>query len=456
MFDPAQTMTNYKEISKILDKIAKHSGSPKERAALLVYYADSRTRSSELLVSSGPLKKKTRCHELALGCTTNLKYVEAIASSVQTRKTATFAASKAKTKSAKAASTLTTKLQTKKRQKVQRATTRTVLEPGEAKSMRWTITLTSSALETRFKNPIVLKKFTKKTVDTKKMRAIWEDTVNIFLQRALIEQAWGKDPARTVTVNQFKSKLNAIRKAYKAKRTRMLGTGNETEAAATSDDESGQRHYPELPTDFLADATELSPDDGDDGAPSYKKLVCDPMNVNGKYRRELGNELCTLWPLFPGLTGEAITESGKNTSRASSGEEDGDARSNHDNQSDEECSDSSCEVRAKAKTTAKAKQRQKQQKHRGKQEQKRPVDVLNETLRDGFGAVERIFTARQTGRAKDGVTALVDKLVASVESSNVQQQATTEAIRQSIDELSKTTADLLKELMKQIKKNAQD
>lgn len=133
-------------------------------------------------------------------------------------------------------------------------------------------------------------------------------------------------------------------------------------------------------------------------------------------------------------------------------EEDGDARSNHDSQSDEECSDALCEARAKAKTTAKAKQRQKQQKQRGKQEQKRPVDVLNETLRDGFSAVERILTARQTGRAKDGVTVLVDKLVASIESSNVQQQATTEAIRQSIDELSKTTADQFKELMKRSKR----
>ncbi|KAF4144014.1 hypothetical protein GN958_ATG06776 [Phytophthora infestans] len=311
------------EDGQVLTVAGSPSNSPFATTAPIasVYYADSRTRSSELLVSSGPPKKKARCHELALGRTTNLESAVAIASSVQTGKTATFAASEAKTKSAKAASTLTTKLQTKKRQKVQRATTRTVLEPGEAKSMRWTITLTSLALETRFKNPIVLKKFAKKTVDTKKMRAIWEDTVNIFLQRALIEQAWGKDSARTVTVNQFKNKLNAIQKAYKAKRTRMLGTGNETEAAATSDDENGQRQYPELPTDFLADATELSPDDGDDGAPSYKKLVCDPMNVNGKYRRELGNELCALWPLLrdvfscsPGLTGEAITESGKNTS----------------------------------------------------------------------------------------------------------------------------------------------
>ncbi|KAF4145797.1 hypothetical protein GN958_ATG04981 [Phytophthora infestans] len=178
------------EDGQVLTVAGSPSNSPFATTAPIasVYYADSRTRSSELLVSSGPPKKKTHCHELALGCTTNLESAVAIASSVQTGKTATFAASEAKTKLAKAASTLTTKLQTKKRQKVQRATTRTVLEPGEAKSMRWTITLTFLALETRFKNPIALKQFAKKTVDTKKMRDIWEDTVNIFLQRALIQQ----------------------------------------------------------------------------------------------------------------------------------------------------------------------------------------------------------------------------------------------------------------------------
>ncbi|KAG2787710.1 hypothetical protein JG687_00012754 [Phytophthora cactorum] len=41
-------------------------------------------------------------------------------------------------------------------------------------SMRWTIALTSLAIETRFKNPHIVKTFAAKTSHTKRMRAKWD------------------------------------------------------------------------------------------------------------------------------------------------------------------------------------------------------------------------------------------------------------------------------------------
>ncbi|KAI9996047.1 hypothetical protein PInf_013225 [Phytophthora infestans] len=49
-----------------------------------------------------------------------------------------------------------------------------------APSMRWTVALTALAIETRYKNPRVLKKFAVSTTHTKMMRAKWEATVHTF------------------------------------------------------------------------------------------------------------------------------------------------------------------------------------------------------------------------------------------------------------------------------------
>ncbi|KAE9036294.1 hypothetical protein PR003_g7258 [Phytophthora rubi] len=192
----------------------------------------------------------------------------------------------------------------------------------EVKSMRWTVPLTKLALETRFKNPRILKKFATKTTDTKNNRATWEAVVNLFLERALIEGAWGEgEEGRSVTVSQFKNKLNAIRKAYRANRTRMLATGNRAVESASNDDQDvdvDQQHsraFPELPFNYFLDQGEGVDETG------RMQPTCDPLNVRPEYRRELGNELASLWPLLcdifssnPGLTGEAIIESGLNTS----------------------------------------------------------------------------------------------------------------------------------------------
>ncbi|POM67208.1 Interferon-induced GTP-binding protein Mx [Phytophthora palmivora] len=139
-------------------------------------------------------------------------------------------------------------------------------------------------------------KVKKKTENTKKIRATWEATVNLFLERALIEEAWGEgEEGREVSVSQFKNKLNAIRKLYRSKRTRMLATGNRGTGSSRDEDETGdyapvQQMYPEMPSNYL-----LQRDDNADLA-DRNDLTCDPLNVRPEYRKELGNELAALWP----------------------------------------------------------------------------------------------------------------------------------------------------------------
>ncbi|KAG2782650.1 hypothetical protein PC116_g5445 [Phytophthora cactorum] len=81
----------------------------------------------------------------------------------------------------------------------------------------------------------------------------------------------------------------------------MVAAGNRSEATTSSsndDSGSGSREYSEMPIDYLVDATQLPQDGDDDDTAAYKKLVCDPMIVNCKYRSEIGNELCALWSLL--------------------------------------------------------------------------------------------------------------------------------------------------------------
>ncbi|GMF23425.1 unnamed protein product [Phytophthora fragariaefolia] len=126
--------------------------------------------------------------------------------------------------------------------------------------------------------PQNLEKIAKKTSDTKKIRATWEATVNVFLERALIEGAWGdSEEGRDVSVSQIKNKLNAIQKAYRAKRARMLGTGNralDTSSSGEGDTDEGSRggrSHPELPSNYLLDNDEAVDDAG------RIQLTCEPV-----------------------------------------------------------------------------------------------------------------------------------------------------------------------------------
>ncbi|GMF24075.1 unnamed protein product [Phytophthora fragariaefolia] len=327
----------------------------------------------------------------------------------------------------------------------------------DTKIMRWTVPLTRLALETRFKNPRILKKFAKKTSDTKKIRATWEDTMNVFLERALIEGAWG-DGEEERDVSQIKNKLNAILKAYRAKRTRMLGTGNRALDTSSGDEgdtdegSRGGRSHPELPSNYLLD---------NDEAVDYAgriPLTCDPLNVRPEYRKEIGNELTALWPLLcdiistkPGLAGEAIIESGLNAS--DSGEHVDVASSDSEINRDDESSDTPSEAREKAKAAVKAK-KQKQDQAQQQQtsvESKRPVELLSDTLRDGFTTFGRIFETRRSSQIDPTMVLLVENLTSTITASNTQQQESSQAICQGNASLQQTTVGLFTEMVKQLK-----
>ncbi|KAI9985021.1 hypothetical protein PInf_004328 [Phytophthora infestans] len=126
--------------------------------------------------------------------------------------------------------------------------------------MRWTVPLTALAIETRYKNPRVLKKFAVSTADTKMMRAKWEATIHTFLEQALIDNAWGDaEQPRDVSVDQFKNKLNAVRTAYRAKRTQLLATGNKAlEDTSGSEDEEEEGQYAEMPRNFFFSRQKIS------------------------------------------------------------------------------------------------------------------------------------------------------------------------------------------------------
>ncbi|KAF4137457.1 hypothetical protein GN958_ATG13363 [Phytophthora infestans] len=129
-----------------------------------------------------------------------------------------------------------------------------------APPMRWTVALTALAIETRYKNPRVLKKFAVSTAETKMMRAKWEATVHTFLEQALIDSAWGDaEQPRDVSVDQFKNKLNAVRTAYRAKRTQLLATGNKAlEDTSGSEDDEEERQYAEMPRNFFFTRQKIS------------------------------------------------------------------------------------------------------------------------------------------------------------------------------------------------------
>ncbi|EEY66844.1 uncharacterized protein PITG_17412 [Phytophthora infestans T30-4] len=215
-------------------------------------------------------------------------------------------------------------------------------------------------------------------------RAMWEDTINVFQQRALMENAWGDDEPRNVTVKQFKNKLDGVRAGYKAKRGRMLATGNcPLNANASSDEgEDTFRKYPEILADcFFGEHDEASDDSAAESGGRRRKFTSNPTSVHPIYRKELGSDLAALWPLLcdvfshrPGCTGEAFVETGV-PDRVSlpPSESDEDERAGDDN-ADSDSYKSPTKAREKAKATAKAKkQRDKQYSNFAT---KRPADVL--------------------------------------------------------------------------------
>ncbi|GMF41030.1 unnamed protein product [Phytophthora fragariaefolia] len=226
-----------------------------------------------------------------------------------------------------------------------------------------------------------------------------------------------------MTIEQFKNKINAVRSAYRARRTRLLATGNQADnAAAGSEDEEAERRYAEMPNNLFIEDSENS------GHNINDDLTCDPMAVNPKYRTALGKELTALWPLLcdvfsgnPGCTGEPILESG--TPRepiecVSDSDECPDTRSAG---SDDECSDSSSQPRSDAKSNAKAHSKQ------NHPVSNRPVDVVADTLQVGLGSLERILASRQatgpTTQLAGDMSQLVTKLTLSIDTATASQAA---------------------------------
>ncbi|POM60678.1 hypothetical protein PHPALM_30436 [Phytophthora palmivora] len=313
------------------------------------------------------------------------------------------------------------------------------LEGLRAKSMRWTVQLAGLAVEARYKTKMILQKFAKKTSDTKAIRAMGEDTINVFLQRALEERAWGDGEPRNVTVKQFKNKLNSIRSGYRLKRARLMATGNlahddSSNSDVNSDDSRSPRDYPEMPKDYFLDPR-LS-DSESDCSTNQRKQTYDRLSVRSTYRAVLGVELAGLWPLLcdvfshrPGRTGEAITESGTVTQMdlSSSGASENDQEEVHDS----EWSNTPTEAHAKAKATAKSK------KHRDPIRQitgvKRPADAVSDTLQAGFQSFERVLLARRNPpQSTLDMPQLIGKLSSSIEAANAAQQATSQALLQGI------------------------
>ncbi|ETM98754.1 hypothetical protein PPTG_19315 [Phytophthora nicotianae INRA-310] len=334
-------------------------------------------------------------------------------------------------------------------------TGKTSQQPAATKSMKWTVQLTAIAIEARYRNKRILKKFSTKNSNTKAQRAMWEDTINVFQERALAEQAWGDKEPRTLTVKQFKNKLDSVRSNYKAKRQRMMATGNRS-ARDGDDSDDKERQYPEMPNDFLIDdADEHSDESFSEGNAPRRSLACDPMNVNPSYRSELGADLAALWPLLcevfsrrPGCTGEAITETG--IGRVQTRESDSETEVSDEQESDTGSSESPSEAhqaRERAKAVAKAKKRRDTQVEQPAK--KRPADAVSDTLRSGFEAIERVFSNRhQPSRPSGEMTQLFGKLASSIEATNAQHQATSEALLRNLEGLHQLTASLFREVTK--------
>ncbi|KAI9988605.1 hypothetical protein PInf_022055 [Phytophthora infestans] len=285
---------------------------------------------------------------------------------------------------------------------------------------------------------------------------MWEDTITVFQQRALLEHAWGDDEPRSVTVKQFKNKLDAVRAAYKAKRGRMLTTGNPPPNSDSSSDEGDDtlRKYPEMPVDFFVDEPDKSSDSSAADSGGGRKLTCKPTSVHPIYLRELGVDLAALWPLLcyvfsrrPGCTGEAFMETGV-PARASlpTSESDDDDHAGDDNVDSDSC-ESPTEAREKAKAAAKAKKQRDKQSNNVST--KRPADVMSDTLKTGFEAIERVFSARHQPSQDNGeISRLVQKLTSSIDESNTKQQANSDALLTSIAGLHQVTAGFYSEMAK--------
>ncbi|KAE8968578.1 hypothetical protein PR002_g27715 [Phytophthora rubi] len=290
----------------------------------------------------------------------------------------------------------------------------------EVQSMQWTIQLTALAIEARFKNKLILSKFASNTSDTKEIRGMWEDTINVFHQRALAERAWDSGAPRDVSIKQFMNKLNSIRAAYRLKRARLLATGNRVNGDGPDSDDGDDdpalaRKYPEMPLDYLIEAPKSDSSDSD-ASDSSSKRRC---------------------------TGEAITESGTGgADQPSSGE----SESGECNVSDGGCSDTPSEARAKAKAVAKEKkQRDRQRQSTGP---KRPADTVSDTLQPGFASIERVLVARRNPPQNVDMTHVVDRLTFSMESAHAAQQATSQALLQCISGLHQPTEKLYQVIAK--------
>jgi hypothetical protein len=116
--------------------------------------------------------------------------------------------------------------------------------------MRWSPHLVTVALEVRYKDPEIARRFATKNSNAQKMKELWEDTLFKFRACALAERAWGEEEPRKINMKQFKNKLGNIHRAYKAKRMALTKTGNRCD----SDDESGDdgRKYDEMPADIFS------------------------------------------------------------------------------------------------------------------------------------------------------------------------------------------------------------
>ncbi|OWZ04921.1 hypothetical protein PHMEG_00023091, partial [Phytophthora megakarya] len=316
---------------------------------------------------------------------------------------------------------------------------------------------TALAIEARFQNKLILKKFATKNSNTKAQRAMWEDTINVFQQRALAERAWDGDGPRKVTVKQFKNKLDAVRAGYKAKKLRMLATGNRTSHGNDSDDDDEEkRRYPKLPVDFYANASAgvLHNSSEEENDTREQKLTCNPAEVNPKYLKKLGDDLVALWPLLgavfshrPGCTGEAITETGAPTGISLPTSDSDDNWSQDVRFSDTESCESNSAARRKANAAAKAKKQHAKQS--ANVTVKRSADAVSDTLRSGFEAIERVFTARhQPIQANTGMLLLVKTLTTSVNEASKTQQATSEALLNSIAGLNQVTANFYNDMAK--------
>ena len=135
----------------------------------------------------------------------------------------------------------------------------------KAGSMKWTLPLTTIALETRYLDPRFAPRFQLDGLNTRKRTALWQHALAIVMARASREGAWGHAASRVITMEQYKNKLKAMSKLFRSKRN------------------------------FLLDQM-----DGDDGAndSDVQAALADPARMAPHFRHLLNDELAALWPLL--------------------------------------------------------------------------------------------------------------------------------------------------------------